>query len=102
MKFLRYMFLAALMSLPLAAVAQQTDHAAMAAKPAAAPSAAKKSFEQMKTVEGVWEGILTTTPKSEADGLKADVTLKVTSMGNAMVHEMRMDGRKDDPITMFY
>lgn len=111
-KFVRNMTYAALMSLPLTAVAQESQQhehpGTAAAKPAPAPapvkppSAAKKAFEKMKTVNGEWEGTLTTTPTSEADGIKGTIKMKVTSMGNAMVHEVNLVGRKDNPITMFY
>jgi hypothetical protein len=66
-------------------------------------SDAQKSFETMKTLAGSWEGTLTTTPLSpEVQNKHAQVTLRVTSMGNALMHEIKIDGRKDDPITMFY
>jgi hypothetical protein len=35
-------------------------------------------------------------------GKTVRVTIRVTSRGNAVLHEMRMDGIPDDPITMFY
>jgi hypothetical protein len=57
----------------------------------------------MKTFAGTWEGRLTTVPPSpEVQGKMAKVTLRVTSTGNALMHEIRIDGREDDPITMFY
>jgi hypothetical protein len=67
------------------------------------PSEAQKSFERMKTLAGTWEGHVTTTPPSpEIDGKLVHASLRVTSMGNAIVHEMTGAGRPDDPITMFY
>ncbi len=30
------------------------------------------------------------------------ISLRVTSMGNVLMHEMKMAGRSDDPITMLY
>ncbi|HTM17866.1 MAG TPA: hypothetical protein VL135_13215 [Terracidiphilus sp.] len=66
-------------------------------------SDAQKSFEKLKTLAGSWDGTLTTTPPSpEVQNKHAQVTLRVTSMGNAFLHEIKIDGRKDDPITMFY
>jgi hypothetical protein len=66
-------------------------------------SDAQKSFDQLKTLAGSWEGILKTyPPQAEVDGKRAQASLRVTSMGNAIVHEMKMDGRPDDPITMLY
>jgi hypothetical protein len=70
---------------------------------AVAQSDAQKSFDAMKTLEGKWEGHVTTVPPEAAiEGKTTQVSLRVTSMGNAMVHEMRIGERPDDPITMFY
>jgi hypothetical protein len=66
-------------------------------------SGAQQSFDKMKTLAGSWEGHVTTVPpKAEIEGKHVKGSLRVTSMGNAMVHEMRGDGRPDDPITMLY
>ena len=59
---------------------------------ALAQSAAQKSFEQLKSLAGAWEGSL--------DGMQLQVSLRVTSRGNALMHEMKGAG-PDDPITMF-
>src|SRR5262249_3811632 len=63
----------------------------------------QKAFDQMKTLGGTWEGVVQTTPvAAEVEGVQARIMLRVTSMGNAMMHEIKVTGRKDDPITMFY
>jgi hypothetical protein len=68
-----------------------------------AGSDGQRSFAQLKTLAGSWEGILKTEPPTpEVDGKLAHTTLRVTSMGNALMHEMRITGRDDDPITMLY
>ena len=59
---------------------------------ALAQSPAQKTFEQLKGLAGSWEGSL--------DGQTMHVSLRVTSMGNALIHEMKGSG-PDDPITMF-
>jgi len=88
MKSLRFMPCIVLMSLATLAFAQ---------------SDAQKSFDQLKTLAGSWEGVLKTYPPTpEADGKHAQTTLRVTSMGNALMHEMKIEGRPDDPITMLY
>jgi len=56
-------------------------------------STAQKSFEQLKALAGSWEGAV--------DGQPLHVSLRVTSMGNALLHEMRGPG-PDDPITLFH
>ena len=60
---------------------------------ALAQSPAQKSFEQLKSLAGTWEGSL--------DGMQLHVTLRVTSKGNALLHEMKGTG-PDDPITLFH
>jgi hypothetical protein len=86
MKSLLFMFPVVLMSLVTVAFAQ---------------SDAQKSFDQLKTLAGSWEGVVAGTG-SEVDGRAAHLTLRVTSMGNALMHEMKIEGRQDDPITMLY
>jgi hypothetical protein len=58
-----------------------------------AQTAAQKSFEQLKGLAGAWEGTL--------GGETMHVSLRVTSKGNALMHEMRGSG-PDDPITLFH
>jgi len=88
MKMARWMFPVALMLLSAGALAQ---------------SDAKKEFENLKTLAGSWQGVLTTTPPTpEVQGKAVQLSLRVTSMGNAIMHEMHVDGRPDDPITMLY
>jgi len=60
---------------------------------ASAQSSAQRSFDQLKSLAGSWEGTL--------DGETMHVSLRVTSMGNALLHEMKGKG-PDDPITMFH
>src|SRR5262249_21932081 len=69
----------------------------------------QESFDQLKTLAGTWQGSITMSPpNAEIDGTKAEITLRVTSKGNALVHEMQEAGtpldptRNDHPVTMFY
>jgi hypothetical protein len=66
---------------------------------ALAQSDAQKSFDKMKTLAGTWEGRVSGSPEIENKHVKA--TLRVTSMGHTLMHEMTGEGRPDDPITMF-
>jgi hypothetical protein len=72
-------------------------------------SDAQKSFDQLKTLAGTWQGsIKMSPPNPEIDGTKGEITLRVTSRGNALVHEMQEAGtpldatKYDHPVTMFY
>jgi hypothetical protein len=66
-------------------------------------SDAQKSFDKLKALAGSWEGRVTTVPpQANIEGKPTHATLRVTSMGNAIMHEMTGAGRPDDPITMLY
>jgi hypothetical protein len=68
-----------------------------------APSEAQKAFDKLKTLAGSWVGPLTTFPQaSSVEGKFAQFSLRVTSLGNALVHELSVSGRADHPVTMFY
>lgn len=71
---------------------------------ASAQTDAKASFSTLKTLEGAWEGSVTTDPPVPElkPGTTAKVWLRVTSMGNVLMHEAKMEGRPDNPITMLY
>ena len=95
MKSLRFLLSVALMSLSTVAFAQ---------------SDGQKSFDKLKTLAGSWEGHVTVVPPQPemADGMLTQVSLRVTSRGNALVHEMKEAGTPDDParydhpVTMLY
>jgi hypothetical protein len=68
-----------------------------------ATSDAQKIFEKMKTLAGSWQGNMTTTPQvAGTEGKLVQIALRVTSSGNALMHEMTVTGMPDDPLTMFY
>src|SRR3984893_9916895 len=91
MKSLRSMLFVVLMSLSVVA-SSQTE------KP---KSEAQRSFDSLKSLAVSWEGDLTTFPQADTKTELMHATLRVTSMGTELVHEMRGDG-PDDPITMLY
>ena len=100
MKSLRMMLAVVLVSLATVAVAQSD----------AQPSDAQKSFDKMKTLAGTWEGNVSIEPAMKGmDGSPLmRITLRETSRGNALVHEMKGAGDPDDPkhfdhpVTMVY
>lgn len=109
MKYARVLVSAlVMMSASTIALAQGHDHQPEA-KPA--PSDAQVSFDKLKALAGQWEGKVTMIPPmpGSGDGIaQIDVSLRVTSRGNALVHEMHEAGKPDDPakydhpVTMFY
>jgi hypothetical protein len=90
------------LALPIALIAFSTV--------AFAQSGAQKSFDSLKALAGNWQGRVTTIPKMAdmGDNTLTDVSLRVTSRGNALVHEMKAAGTADDPtrydhpVTMLY
>jgi len=73
-----------------------------------AQSDAQKSFDQLKTLAGEWEGPVTVPEAPEMSNTKLHVSMRVTSRGNALVHELQeantpLDPAKyDHPVTMLY
>jgi hypothetical protein len=91
-----------LMSLSTLAFAQSNMHKPPASEKVA-PSDSQKAFDRLKTLDGSWVGRLTTfPPEPSVEGNFAQFSLRVTSLGNALVHEMSISGRADHPVTMFY
>jgi len=119
MNLLRYLLAIVLLSLSPAAFAQSDAHEHAANKPApksdaqtpAAPkSDAQKSFETLKNLAGTWDAKLTLDPPmpNVDDKVPSQIKMRVTSRGNALVHEMYALGVPDDPtkydhpVTMMY
>jgi hypothetical protein len=65
-----------------------------------AQSDAQKSFDTIKTLAGVWTAKLTLDPPMPGmndEKTPGEVSMRVTSRGNALVHEMYSVGVPDDP-----
>jgi len=75
-----------------------------------AQSDAQKSFAQLKSLAGAWHGSITVDPPQPEikNGEFGQITMRVTSRGNALVHEMFDPTKQNDPtkydhpVTMFY
>jgi len=75
-----------------------------------AQSSGQQSFDKLKTLAGSWEGPVTVDPPQP--GWSTDkpvhISMRITSRGNALVHELQEAGTPDDPtkydhpVTMFY
>ena len=73
-------------------------------------SDAQKSFAQLKSLAGTWRGSITLDPPRPdvKPGTMGQISMRVTSRGNAIVHEMQeadtpLDATKyDHPVTMLY
>jgi hypothetical protein len=75
-----------------------------------AQSDSQKSFEALKSLAGSWQGpVAVDPPQPEMSSDKPiHISLRVTSRGNALVHEMQEAGTPEDPtkydhpVTMLY
>lgn len=100
MKYRRFLLSLVMLSLSTVAFSQSE----------AQKSDAQKSFDQMKNLAGSWQGPVSVNPPQHemGNGSLMQVSLRVTSRGNALVHEMKDPSKPDDPVrydhplTMFY
>src|ERR1700691_5209174 len=113
MKSLRFVLSIVLLSLSTVAFAQSEMEKSDAQKSSVAlapvPSEAQKSFTTMKTLAGEWEGPVNVPEMPAISGGKPiHVSLRVTSRGNTLVHELQEAGtpldatKYDHPVTMLY
>jgi hypothetical protein len=117
MKSHRFVLAVVLMSLATVAFAQSDapKSSVQSAAPkhvaqSAEPTDSQKSFTQLKTLAGNWQASITTDPPQPqmGNGTISQVSIRVTSRGNALVHEVHEVGKPDDPtrydhpLTMFY
>jgi len=113
MKSLRLIVPVVLLSFSLmypSAFAQSDMHKMDAPKAAAPKSQAQTSFDTLKSLAGEWEGSVTLDPPMAemSDGKALHVSMRVTSRGNTLVHELQEAGtpldatRYDHPVTMLY
>src|SRR5262249_6581832 len=84
MKCLRLMLSLVLMSVPTLAFAQTVPS-----------SDAQRSFALLKTLAGTWQASVTVDPPQPemGNGAMGQISLRVTSRGNALVHEMHEAGK---------
>ena len=109
MKSRRFMLTVVLMSFCAAAFAQ-SDAQKSLDNDKLVVSDAQKSFTQLKTLAGTWQGLATADPPQPewGNGTTVQISLRVTSRGNALVHDMHALGKPDDPerydhpLTMLY
>ena len=87
--------LPALLICLFALVGYGTSVAQMSHPTVASPqSDAQKAFEKLKSLAGSWQGTIM--------GMSTQITIRVTSSGNAILHEATASGMPDNPITMVY
>jgi hypothetical protein len=108
MKTSRFVLSVVLMSLSTVVFAQSDAHKSSAPP---VPTEAQKSFTTMKSLAGEWEGPVT-VPEMPSWEMSNDkplhVSMRVTSRGNALVHELQEAGtpldptKYDHPVTMLY
>jgi len=103
-------FARCILLLSLSTLAFAQSHSDMP-KPAAPKPDAQISFDTIKTLAGDWEGSVSIDPPQpqlEGTNKPLHITMRVTSRGNALVHEMQEAGtpldaaKYDHPVTMLY
>jgi hypothetical protein len=97
------LIVATLFASPRPVSAQAHDHPAATVAPSAD---AQKAFALIKSLAGAWQGKIS-EPTSKLN-VTMDVSIRVTSRGNSVVHEMKSAEatdnpvKNDHPVTMMY
>jgi hypothetical protein len=108
MKAISFVTCALALCVSTIALSQSETHKPDGQKPDAQQASAQLAFARLKTLAGNWKGQAAMGPQP---GMNATVrvSLRVTSGGDALMHEMVPEGRSDapsrgddDPITMIY
>ncbi len=91
-----------------ASAQSQMEHPTPAVAPSPASPAVQQNFTLLKSLAGTWEGSMM-RPGYKGPALPVTrISMRVTSRGNALVHEMQGAGQSDDPtkydhpVTMLY
>jgi hypothetical protein len=81
--------------------AEKMDHSAPQAAVKAPPTETEKAFDKLKTLAGAWEGTpKVNIPVPDIDGKPAHIVLRVASRGHTLMHDLKIDGIPDNPLTM--
>ena len=101
MKSLRIVLAAVSMSLVAIAQTEAQQPMAHPAMQEPAPTEAQKAFDNLKTLSGSWEGHLSTVPPVPGvEGKSAQVAFRVASRGHTLMHDLKLEGVPDNPLTM--
>jgi hypothetical protein len=80
------------------AAQQQSPHSGMQEP---APTETQKVFDKLKALNGSWEGHLKLVPPvPEMEGKSAQVAFRVASRGHTLMHDLKVEGIPDNPLTM--
>jgi len=80
---------------------EKMDHSAPPAAVKAPPTETEKAFDKLKTLAGAWEGSPKVVPPvPDIDGKPAHIVLRVASRGHTLMHDLKIDGIPDNPLTM--
>jgi hypothetical protein len=69
--------------------------------PEPAPTEAQKAFDKLKTLNGSWQGQMSLVPPVPGmEGKGAEVAFRVASRGHTLMHDLKLAGMPDNPLTM--
>jgi hypothetical protein len=109
MKAISFLSCALMLCVAGVALAQSEMRKAEGQKADAQETSAQTAFARMKALAGSWKGTAAMGAGPGAMSAPVRVTMRVTSGGDALLHEMVPEGRAadpsngdDDPLTMMY